>query len=138
MKAKPLALRIAALLGASVVPHLAFATDQAQPPVTNLSGVDVEARLDEARNSLAPDTGSSQYVIDQKTIAALPLGASTAFNQVILQAPGVVQDSFGQLHVRGDHANLQYRIDGVTIPESIGGFGKIGRASCRERVCNDV
>ena len=105
MKVKPLALRIAALLGASVIPHLALATDQPQqPPVTNLSGVDVEARLDEARNSLAPDTGSSQYVIDQKTIAALPLGASTAFNQVILQAPGVVQDSFGQLHVRGDHA----------------------------------
>ena len=125
MKVKPLALRIAALLGASVIPHLALATDQPQqPPVTNLSGVDVEARLDEARNSLAPDTGSSQYVIDQKTIAALPLGASTAFNQVILQAPGVVQDSFGQLHVRGDHANLQYRIDGVTIPESIGGFGQ--------------
>ena len=45
-------------------------------------------------------------------------------NQVLLQAPGVVQDSYGGLHVRGDHANLQYRINGVIIPESISGFGQ--------------
>jgi outer membrane receptor protein involved in Fe transport len=90
----------------------------------SLGSVDVNARLDEARNSLSPDTGSSQYVISQKAIQALPLGASTPLNQVILQAPGVVQDSFGQLHVRGDHANLQFRINGVFIPESIGGFGQ--------------
>ncbi|MBV8190339.1 MAG: TonB-dependent receptor, partial [Alphaproteobacteria bacterium] len=30
----------------------------------------------------------------------------------------------GQLHVRGDHANLQYRINGVLIPEGITGFGQ--------------
>jgi len=45
-------------------------------------------------------------------------------NQVLLQAPGVVQDSYGGLHVRGDHANLQYRINCVIIPESISGFGQ--------------
>jgi outer membrane receptor protein involved in Fe transport len=90
----------------------------------NLSAVSVSATLDQARNALSPDTGSSQYVIDQKAIEALPLGASSPMNQVLLQAPGVVQDSYGQLHVRGDHANLQYRIDGVLIPESISGFGQ--------------
>jgi outer membrane receptor protein involved in Fe transport len=62
--------------------------------------------------------------MDRQTIQALPLGDSTPLNQVVLQAPGVVQDSYGQLHVRGDHANLQYRINGVLIPESIGGFGQ--------------
>jgi outer membrane receptor protein involved in Fe transport len=63
-------------------------------------------------------------VIDQKAIAQLPLGAATPINQVLLQAPGVVQDSYGGVHVRGDHANLQYRINGVIIPESISGFGQ--------------
>jgi outer membrane receptor protein involved in Fe transport len=92
--------------------------------VTNLNTVDVSAALDRSRNALSPDTGSSQYVIDQKAIEAMPLGASTPLNQVLLQAPGVVQDSFGQLHVRGDHANLQFRINGVLIPESISGFGQ--------------
>jgi outer membrane receptor protein involved in Fe transport len=43
---------------------------------------------------------------------------------VLLRAPGVVGDSYGQLHVRGDHANLQYRINGVVIPEAISGFGQ--------------
>lgn len=92
--------------------------------VKDLGAVSVTGALDQARNALSPDTGSSQYVIDQQAIAQLPLGASTPVNQVLLQAPGVVQDSYGGVHVRGDHANLQYRINGVIIPESIGGFGQ--------------
>ena len=92
--------------------------------VQNLGEISVSGALDQARNALSPDTGSSQYVIDHKAIAQLPLGASTPMNQVLLQAPGVVQDSYGGVHVRGDHANLQYRINGVIIPESIGGFGQ--------------
>ncbi|MFV8632719.1 TonB-dependent receptor [Ralstonia pseudosolanacearum] len=82
-------------------------------------------RLDAARNALSPDTGSSVYRFDTDDIARLPLGDATPLNQVLLQAPGVVQDSFGQLHVRGDHANLQYRINGVIIPEPISGFGQM-------------
>jgi outer membrane receptor protein involved in Fe transport len=100
------------------------ATRNKPAKVKQLGAVDVTAALDQARNSLSPDTGSSQYVIDQKAIQALPLGDSTPLNQVILQAPGVVQDSYGGLHVRGDHANLQYRINGVLLPESISGFGQ--------------
>ncbi len=92
--------------------------------VQQLEAVSVSAKLDQARNALSPQTGSSQYVIDHKAITRLPLGAATPMNQVLLQAPGVVQDSYGGLHVRGDHANLQYRINGVIIPESIGGFGQ--------------
>jgi outer membrane receptor protein involved in Fe transport len=46
------------------------------------------------------------------------------FNQVILRAPGAAQDSFGQIHLRGEHANLQYRINDVLIPEGITGFGQ--------------
>jgi outer membrane receptor protein involved in Fe transport len=81
-------------------------------------------RLDAARNGLSPDTGSSIYRIEHLDIQNLPLGEATPLNQVILQTPGVVQDSYGQLHVRGDHANVQYRINGVIIPESISGFGQ--------------
>ena len=101
----------------------ANAPDGQPAMVRDLDAVTVSARLDQARNALSPGTGSSQYVIDHKAIAQLPLGASTPMNQVLLQAPGVVQDSYGGLHVRGDHANLQYRINGVIIPESISGFG---------------
>lgn len=90
-----------------------------------LEAVDVAASMDYARNALSPGTGSSQYVMDRKTIAQLPLGDSSPMNQVLLQSPGVVQDSYGQLHVRGDHANLQYRINGVMVPEPISKFGQV-------------
>src|SRR5579875_1821951 len=96
---------------------------QATAPLT-LDTVQVSARLDRARNALSPDTGTSQPVFDRKAIRQMPQGDNTPLNQVLLQASGVVQDSFGQLHVRGDHANLQYRIDGIIIPESISGFGQ--------------
>ncbi len=90
-----------------------------------LDGVQVTGKqLDAARNGLLPETGSTVYRFDQKDIQALPFGDATPLNQLILQAPGVVQDSYGQLHVRGDHSNLQYRIDGVVIPEAISGFGQ--------------
>ncbi|MDQ6953582.1 MAG: TonB-dependent receptor [Mariprofundaceae bacterium] len=81
-------------------------------------------RFNRARNGLSPKTGGSLYRFDEKSIQNLPQGANTSFNQVLLQAPGVVNDSFGQLHIRGDHGNIQYRINGVILPESISGFGQ--------------
>ena len=77
-----------------------------------------------AKNTLDTDTGSSKYVFTTKTIDTLPQGEFTPLNSLLLQAPGVAQDSYGQLHVRGDHANLQYRINGVILPEGISGFGQ--------------
>ncbi len=82
-------------------------------------------RLNKARNSLSPVTGGSKYTFSEQAIQQLPQGANTPLNQVILQAPGVAQDSYGQLHVRGDHANLQYRINGIQLPEGITGFGQV-------------
>ena len=82
-------------------------------------------RLNQMRNSLSPNTGGSKYTFTQQAIQELPQGANTPLNHVILQAPGVAQDSYGQLHVRGDHANLQYRINGIQLPEGITGFGQI-------------
>jgi outer membrane receptor protein involved in Fe transport len=81
-------------------------------------------RFSKIRNGLSPDTGGSVYQINKNDIATLPEGDGTAFNQVLLHAPGVANDSFGQLHVRGDHGNLQYRINGVILPEGISGFGQ--------------
>jgi outer membrane receptor protein involved in Fe transport len=81
-------------------------------------------RLERARNGLSPKTGGSSYNFNAADVAKLPQGESTALNQVLLQAPGVSNDSWGQLHVRGDHGNTQYRINGVILPEGISGFGQ--------------
>ncbi len=85
----------------------------------------VAQRLIQARNELSPVTGGSEYHISHSDIDTLPQGESTPLNDVLLQAPGVANDSFGQLHIRGDHGNIQYRIDGVTLPQGItAGFGQ--------------
>jgi len=81
-------------------------------------------RLNEARSEIETKTGASTYTIDSSAIAAAPGGENQSFNQVLLQAPGVVQDSFGQLHVRGDHNGLQYRFNGVILPEGISVFSQ--------------
>jgi outer membrane receptor protein involved in Fe transport len=105
-------------------PFTRTAVASAATPVQSVVIDAVRQKLDAARNGLSPDTGSNIFKFGEADIAALPLGEATPLNQVVLQAPGVVQDSYGQLHVRGDHANVQYRIDGVVIPEAISGFGQ--------------
>ena len=40
----------------------------------------------------------------------------------IREMPGVAQDSFGQLHIRGEHNGLQYRLNGIILPEGISVF----------------
>jgi hypothetical protein len=92
--------------------------------VTRLEDVTVIGKLDEARNKIAADLGATSYTITTNQILTLAGGANAPFNQVLLRAPGVAQDSFGQVHVRGDHGNLQFRINDVILPEGITGFGQ--------------
>jgi outer membrane receptor protein involved in Fe transport len=81
-------------------------------------------RLNEARTSIETQIGASTYTIDAQAIAAMPGGDNASLNQVLLQAPDVVLDSFGQIHVRGDHNDLQYRLNGVILPEGISVFSQ--------------
>src|SRR5438309_4142504 len=80
--------------------------------------------LDISREAIVPNLGATRYTIGPDRLDSQAQGENAPFNQTILRFPGVAQDSFGQLHVRGEHANLQYRIDDVLLPESIPGFGQ--------------
>ncbi len=91
-------------------------------------------RLNEARASIQPQLGASVYTIDAKAIAAMPGGDDVALNQVILQSPGVAQDSFGQLHVRGEHNGLQFRLNGVILPEGLSVFSQALSPRLAEKV----
>jgi outer membrane receptor protein involved in Fe transport len=85
----------------------------------------VNGKLDQARESIVPELGASSFHIDMQQIQVMPQGADAPFSHVLLRVPGVAQDSAGNgdLHVRGEHANLQYRINDVLLPEGISGFG---------------
>ena len=80
--------------------------------------------LDISREQIVPNLGATRYTVGPDRLDSQAQGENAPFNQTILRFPGVAQDSFGQLHVRGEHANLQYRIDDVLLPESIPGFGQ--------------
>src|SRR4051794_21251353 len=104
-------------------PALAQPTDA---PVTELPEVVVQAqRAASARQEILARFGAREVTIDRQSIEALPGGADQPLNQVLLQTPGVVQDSFGDIHVRGEHRNLQYRLNGVALPEGLSGFGQV-------------
>jgi hypothetical protein len=79
--------------------------------------------LDISREAIVPSLGATRYTVGPDRIDSQALGENAPFNQTMLRFPGVTQDSFGQLHVRDEHANLQYRINDVLLPESIPGFG---------------
>ena len=81
-------------------------------------------RLNAARASIQPQVGASTYTINAQAIQALPGGDNTPLNQVVLQTPGAVQDSFGQLHIRGEHNGLQFRLNGVILPEGLSVFSQ--------------
>ncbi len=94
----------------------------------------VAKQLDIARTQIQPNLGATVYDFGRQAIEAQPQGDNQSLNQLLLQAPGVAQDSFGQIHVRGDHANLQYRLNGVQLPEGINVFGQ----ALQTRLANSV
>jgi outer membrane receptor protein involved in Fe transport len=84
----------------------------------------VSKRLNAARQQIQPSLGATTYTFTPDALTNLPQGDNAPLNQVLLQAPGVAQDSFGQIHLRGEHANVQYRLDGVELPEGLSVFGQ--------------
>jgi outer membrane receptor protein involved in Fe transport len=83
--------------------------------------------FDQARGNIFTTIGTTSNTISHDTIQDLPQGTNQSVEQVLLQAPGVSQDSAasGLLHVRNDHANVQFRINGILLPDGVTGFGSI-------------
>jgi outer membrane receptor protein involved in Fe transport len=85
--------------------------------------------LDESRDkNLLPKTGATEYDIDEQAVEALPQGKNTPLDKVLLQIPGVSYDSAisnPDFHVRNEYANVQYRINGIQLPDGISALGPI-------------
>jgi outer membrane receptor protein involved in Fe transport len=86
-------------------------------------------QLDEARDrDLLPKLGASTYGLDQQAIDRLPLGKNTPIDKLLLQAPGVSYDSAisnPDFHVRNEYANVQYRINGIQLPDGVSALGPV-------------
>ena len=69
-----------------------------------------------------PKTSSSASHVDREDINNLPRGDTASVNELLATQPGFVYDALGNLFARGNHANIQYQIDGVPLPESVSGL----------------
>jgi hypothetical protein len=118
------AVRRAAAAGVILLWLGGGALAQAPPPMEEVT-VTAE-RLEAARIGIEPQTGASTYRFTSQQIENLPGGADLPLNQVLLQAPGVAQDNLanGALHIRNEHLEVQYRINGIVLPEGIFFFGQ--------------
>ena len=110
--------------------HRRAAAPTATPPaaVAPVNAADVKnSEFDNARTNLYTTVGTTSETITHDTIDALPQGTNASVEKVLLQAVGISQDSAasGLLHVRNDHANVQFRINGVMLPDGVTGFGSI-------------
>lgn len=102
-----------------------------QPPAPTPTQAQVvmqqNQHFDTGRQSIYAPTGTAPYQMTQQNIEALPQGENTSLDRVLLQAPGVSQDSAasGDFHVRNEHGNVAYRINGIMLPDGVGAFGQI-------------
>ncbi|MGH6738899.1 MAG: TonB-dependent receptor, partial [Bradyrhizobium sp.] len=103
-------------------PRPATTPQQTTSPVASAN-----TELDAARDNLSPRFGASSFDLNHAAIEALPQGANVPIEKLLLQAPGVTQDSAtaGEIHVRNEHGNVQYRVNGITLPDGISGFGHV-------------
>ncbi len=110
--------------GVVALPDIDIVSDQAAPTVQ-----DKVNALDQSRdNFLLPKLGATSYSMDHETLEALPQGENTPIDKVVLQAPGVSSDSAvsnPDFHVRNEYANVQYRINGILLPEGVSGLGPV-------------
>jgi opacity protein-like surface antigen len=84
------------------------------------------ATFNAGRENIFAPLGTAPTTMSREAIEALSQGTNTPFDKALLQLPGVSQDSAGggSLHVRNEHANVAYRINGILLPDTLGGFGQ--------------
>jgi outer membrane receptor protein involved in Fe transport len=103
-------------------------TPATPPPQTEAQVVaGKNEKFDEARSNILAPLGTTPYELSHQAIETLPQGANATLDKVLLQTPGVSQDSAasGELHVRNEHGNVQFRINGIQLPDGVGAFGQI-------------
>src|SRR6266853_2070219 len=116
------ALAAALLMGPPAMGAFAQVADRASASLPTI--VVTAQHLNEERSRIDTQTGASTYTFNSSDIQSAPGGDNVQLNQVMLQVPDAAQDSFGQLHIRGDHNGLQFRLNGVILPDGISVFGQ--------------
>ena len=95
---------------------------------SSITGIEIELQSPSARNVVVvtgdrsmihTNQSASVTEISKRQIEKLPQGEYVSMPKLMATTtPGIVQGPFGQTFIRGNHANIQYQIDGVQLPDS--------------------
>ena len=118
-------IEVGAGRGAQIAPLPAGLPASPEPPPAPPRAAPEERQA--VLEPLFPKEAAGVYSLDRGAIDALPQGNEATLDKILLQTPGVAQDSAasGNLHVRNEHANLQYRVNGILLPDGVSGFGQV-------------
>jgi opacity protein-like surface antigen len=126
---KQVARRPAAAPAARPAPAPAPApTPEQRQAAANRQVVERNQNFDQRRdNVIMPKGGANNYELNQKDLESIPQGNAVQLSDLVLQFPGVYQDSTnqGDFHIRNEHGNVQYRINGILLPDGVSGFSQI-------------
>jgi hypothetical protein len=89
-------------------------------------------KFNQTRENILPKTGVTSSERTAQDIANAPQGANQEIGDILVsQFPAVSQDSTssGDYHVRNDHANVQFRINGIILPDGVSGFAQFMETS---------
>jgi len=84
-------------------------------------------KLDEVRQTIVAPVGANAYQINHQAIEAMPQGNNAPLDKVLLQFPGVTQDSAGQRPTARTQRTRQSAVPHQRnhAPDGVGAFGQI-------------
>ncbi len=119
---------VGAVLAAALPPVAAFAAEPAAAGDDADRGRDrrhrQEARRGARRDPAEPRREQVHVRPRRRSTSSRSGAGSWAGAGAAHRPPASSQDSDDEIHVRNEHGNVQYRLNGVIIPESISGFGQ--------------
>jgi outer membrane cobalamin receptor len=69
-----------------------------------------------------PPTKSTGSVatVSRQQLQEQPGSENRPITDAVATQPGFVADALGNIYARGNHANVQYQVDGIPVPDSVG------------------
>jgi hypothetical protein len=96
--------------------------ERAAPVTLTLSVTqDIALEIVSSLPAIQYKASSETYQLSRREIEVLPKGNNSDVSDVLLTVPSVTYGGLKQTHIRQDHANQQYRIDGIPIPDTVSG-----------------
>jgi opacity protein-like surface antigen/outer membrane receptor protein involved in Fe transport len=103
-------------------------TPEQREQAANRTVVQGTTTMDQRRDQvILPKVGANTDTKDLTDLENIPQGGNAQLSDILVQFPGVSNDSTsqGDFHIRNEHGNTQFRINGILLPADVSGFSQI-------------